>query len=160
MRRLSYATGYWFILLLLECGHVRLYVYLYVLPQNRKQETSFSAQAGIASSPYSVIFVPQPLLPIPSEDMTNSDNLSTDQSLKMEHPTSTFLPEPPSEQATVVRSKTNSKIAHDEKHSGYGDIIRDLIIGFADGLTVPFALTAGLSSQVTFSLQFSSSSSD
>lgn len=27
-----------------------------------------------------------------------------------------------------------------------GDFIRDAIIGFADGLTVPFALTAGLSS--------------
>lgn len=35
-----------------------------------------------------------------------------------------------------------------EMHSGSGDIIRDVIIGFADGLTVPFALTAGLSSQV------------
>jgi len=54
--------------------------------------------------------------------------------------------EPPSERATIVRSKTNSNKAHDEKHSGYGDVIRDLIIGFADGLTVPFALTAGLSS--------------
>lgn len=27
-----------------------------------------------------------------------------------------------------------------------GPVIRDVIIGFADGLTVPFALTAGLSS--------------
>lgn len=34
----------------------------------------------------------------------------------------------------------------DEGHSGRGEIIRDVIIGFADGLTVPFALTAGLSS--------------
>ncbi|KUL91148.1 hypothetical protein ZTR_00754 [Talaromyces verruculosus] len=33
-----------------------------------------------------------------------------------------------------------------ESYSGHGDIIRDIIIGFADGLTVPFALTAGLSS--------------
>ncbi len=33
-----------------------------------------------------------------------------------------------------------------EKHSNSGEIIRDVIIGFADGLTVPFALTAGLSS--------------
>jgi hypothetical protein len=33
-----------------------------------------------------------------------------------------------------------------EKHTDNSDIIRDAIIGFADGLTVPFALTAGLSS--------------
>jgi vacuolar iron transporter family protein len=33
-----------------------------------------------------------------------------------------------------------------ESHSDAADIIRDIIIGFADGLTVPFALTAGLSS--------------
>ena len=38
--------------------------------------------------------------------------------------------------------------SHIEKHTDYGDIIRDVIIGFADGLTVPFALTAGLSSYV------------
>lgn len=35
---------------------------------------------------------------------------------------------------------------HKENHSGHSDIVRDVIIGFADGLTVPFALTAGLSS--------------
>jgi hypothetical protein len=35
---------------------------------------------------------------------------------------------------------------HVEKHTDYGDVVRDIIIGFADGLTVPFALTAGLSS--------------
>lgn len=40
------------------------------------------------------------------------------------------------------------KSQEDEKqHSAYNsDTIRDIIIGFADGLTVPFALTAGLSS--------------
>lgn len=36
--------------------------------------------------------------------------------------------------------------AASEEHSSTGDIVRDVIIGFADGLTVPFALTAGLSS--------------
>ncbi|KAJ5489375.1 Vacuolar iron transporter 1 [Penicillium diatomitis] len=36
--------------------------------------------------------------------------------------------------------------AASERHSDLGDIIRDITIGFADGLTVPFALTAGLSS--------------
>ncbi|KAK2597721.1 hypothetical protein N8I77_012486 [Diaporthe amygdali] len=36
---------------------------------------------------------------------------------------------------------------HSEEHnSSNGDMIRDMTIGFADGLTVPFALTAGLSS--------------
>ena len=35
---------------------------------------------------------------------------------------------------------------HREKHSRHGETIRDFTIGFADGLTVPFALTAGLSS--------------
>jgi hypothetical protein len=37
---------------------------------------------------------------------------------------------------------------HVEAHTGggYDAILRDVIIGFSDGLTVPFALTAGLSS--------------
>lgn len=35
---------------------------------------------------------------------------------------------------------------HKEVHSDHGEIVRDVIIGYADGLTVPFALTAGLSS--------------
>jgi len=35
---------------------------------------------------------------------------------------------------------------HKEVHSDHGEIVRDIIIGYADGLTVPFALTAGLSS--------------
>lgn len=33
-----------------------------------------------------------------------------------------------------------------EAHVNHGEIIHDGILGFADGLTVPFALTAGLSS--------------
>jgi VIT family len=36
--------------------------------------------------------------------------------------------------------------AQKEERTDNSDIIRDAIIGFADGLTVPFALTAGLSS--------------
>lgn len=35
---------------------------------------------------------------------------------------------------------------HKEHHKGHGYLIRDSIIGFSDGVTVPFALTAGLSS--------------
>lgn len=46
----------------------------------------------------------------------------------------------------ISRSMSRRKVYHNENHTDYGDIIRDVIIGFADGLTVPFALTAGLSS--------------
>lgn len=35
---------------------------------------------------------------------------------------------------------------HPEGHSSHSDLMRNFIIGFSDGLTVPFALTAGLSS--------------
>ena len=34
---------------------------------------------------------------------------------------------------------------HIEEHFTAGDIVRDIIIGASDGLTVPFALAAGLS---------------
>jgi VIT1/CCC1 family predicted Fe2+/Mn2+ transporter len=34
---------------------------------------------------------------------------------------------------------------HIEKHFKLGEIVRDTVIGMADGLTVPFALAAGLS---------------
>lgn len=48
---------------------------------------------------------------------------------------------------TTSRSAiTSPQQTHHEQHSLSGDVIRDMIIGFADGLTVPFALTAGLSS--------------
>lgn len=53
--------------------------------------------------------------------------------------------EPRSEQKGALPSD-NLAPSHGEKHSDYGDVVRDTIIGFADGLTVPFALTAGLSS--------------
>jgi len=38
------------------------------------------------------------------------------------------------------------ELGHEERHTNNRDVIHDAIIGFADGLTVPFALTAGLSS--------------
>lgn len=41
---------------------------------------------------------------------------------------------------------SSSNSSHIERHSDYNAIVRDIIIGFADGLTVPFALCAGLSS--------------
>ncbi len=37
---------------------------------------------------------------------------------------------------------------HLEKHFTAGDTVRDIVIGMADGLTVPFALAAGLSGAV------------
>lgn len=79
--------------------------------------------------------------------LPNVTELPLTESLKLEPMNFAHQPEPPSELSlTAVRSNSNSKKSHDEMHSDYGDVIRDLIIGFADGLTVPFALTAGLSS--------------
>lgn len=40
------------------------------------------------------------------------------------------------------------KIPHIEKHFTSGEVVRDAVIGMADGLTVPFALAAGLSGAV------------
>jgi len=40
---------------------------------------------------------------------------------------------------------------HTEKHFGASDLVRDVVIGMADGLTVPFALAAGLSGAVAAS---------
>lgn len=37
---------------------------------------------------------------------------------------------------------------HSEEHFSQSDLIRDIVIGMADGLTVPFALAAGLSGVV------------
>lgn len=34
--------------------------------------------------------------------------------------------------------------AHTEQHFGSGEIVRDIVIGMSDGLTVPFALAAGI----------------
>jgi vacuolar iron transporter family protein len=39
--------------------------------------------------------------------------------------------------------------AHVEKHFTAGDTVRDVVIGMSDGLTVPFALAAGLSGAIT-----------
>jgi vacuolar iron transporter family protein len=39
-------------------------------------------------------------------------------------------------------------ISHKEEHFKQSDAIRDIVIGMSDGLTVPFALAAGLSSAV------------
>lgn len=41
-----------------------------------------------------------------------------------------------------------SVLHHLEVHSSSGELVRDIVIGMADGLTVPFALAAGLSGAV------------
>src|SRR4030095_13392011 len=37
---------------------------------------------------------------------------------------------------------------HEEEHFKSSDVVKDIVIGMADGLTVPFALAAGLSGAV------------
>jgi len=44
-----------------------------------------------------------------------------------------------------------SKPPHFERHFSGGEAVRDLIIGLSDGLTVPFALAAGLTSAIAAS---------
>jgi VIT1/CCC1 family predicted Fe2+/Mn2+ transporter len=38
---------------------------------------------------------------------------------------------------------------HTEKHFTAGDLVRDIVIGMSDGLTVPFALAAGLTGAIS-----------
>src|SRR6187399_2553240 len=45
--------------------------------------------------------------------------------------------------------RTMPQTPHIEKHFTSGEVVRDIVIGMADGLTVPFALAAGLSGAVT-----------
>src|SRR5436309_6592055 len=40
-------------------------------------------------------------------------------------------------------------IRHTERHFTAGETVRDIVIGMSDGLTVPFALAAGLSGAVS-----------
>jgi VIT1/CCC1 family predicted Fe2+/Mn2+ transporter len=42
----------------------------------------------------------------------------------------------------------DTHLHHDEKHLKSSDVLRDVVIGMSDGLTVPFALAAGLSGAV------------
>ena len=41
-----------------------------------------------------------------------------------------------------------SSVEHTEKHFTASEVVRDIVIGMSDGLTVPFALAAGLSGAV------------
>jgi predicted membrane protein (TIGR00267 family) len=45
--------------------------------------------------------------------------------------------------------KAKQQHAHVEEHFAAPDMIRDIVIGMADGLTVPFALAAGLSGSLS-----------
>lgn len=45
--------------------------------------------------------------------------------------------------------KKKEQTEHIEKHFDAPDLIRDIVIGMSDGLTVPFALAAGLSGSVS-----------
>ncbi|MEI6682104.1 MAG: VIT1/CCC1 transporter family protein [Bacteroidota bacterium] len=47
-----------------------------------------------------------------------------------------------------MSEKTTIKITHREEHLGSSAFITDMVIGMSDGLTVPFALAAGLSGAV------------
>ena len=40
-------------------------------------------------------------------------------------------------------------IRHTEKHFTAGETVRDIVIGMSDGLTVPFALAAGLTGAIS-----------
>ncbi len=42
-------------------------------------------------------------------------------------------------------------VAHVEKHFNAGEAVRDVVIGMSDGLTVPFALAAGISGAIAVS---------
>jgi VIT1/CCC1 family predicted Fe2+/Mn2+ transporter len=52
---------------------------------------------------------------------------------------------PTSQEKAIVASRGK----HKEEHFRAPDLIRDIVIGMADGLTVPFALAAGLSGTVS-----------
>jgi vacuolar iron transporter family protein len=38
---------------------------------------------------------------------------------------------------------------HREEHFRGGETVKDIVIGMSDGLTVPFALTAGISAAIS-----------
>ncbi len=44
-----------------------------------------------------------------------------------------------------------SRRPHSEQHFSAGDVVRDVVIGMSDGLTVPFALAAGISGAIAAS---------
>ncbi len=53
-----------------------------------------------------------------------------------------------SRNSSNLNERNMPQTPHIEKHFTSGEIVRDIVIGMADGLTVPFALAAGLSGAV------------
>ena len=51
----------------------------------------------------------------------------------------------PTSSVTRQREPRMHQTAHDEQHFTASELVRDVVIGMSDGLTVPFALAAGLS---------------
>lgn len=52
--------------------------------------------------------------------------------------------------ASLVRmAHEHTDVLHVERHFASGNLVRDIVIGMADGLTVPFALAAGLTGAVS-----------
>ena len=51
----------------------------------------------------------------------------------------------------LVKPRKAPRRSHSEQHSNMGDAVRDVIIGMSDGLTVPFALAAGISGAIASS---------
>jgi predicted membrane protein (TIGR00267 family) len=52
---------------------------------------------------------------------------------------------------TLVRAERVTKAVHGERHAAAPETIRDIVIGMSDGLTVPFALAAGISGAIAAS---------
>ncbi len=48
----------------------------------------------------------------------------------------------------MLMTQTKGTSIHQEKHFTASDLVKDIVIGMSDGLTVPFALAAGLSGAV------------
>src|SRR5436309_13327770 len=44
-----------------------------------------------------------------------------------------------------------TRTAHSEQHFTSGNLVRDVVVGMSDGLTVPFALAAGISGAIAIS---------
>lgn len=60
-------------------------------------------------------------------------------------PSLSILTSEPVSMADIEPEKQSLLNQHKERHFTAGEIVRDIIIGVSDGLTVPFALAAGLS---------------
>jgi hypothetical protein len=50
-----------------------------------------------------------------------------------------------SQPSYLRQTESVGEVVHIEHHFGNAEILRDVVIGLSDGLTVPFALCAGLS---------------